>query len=509
MYQCILQVRREHYRHRERDAEDDEHSPGERLHEVAHISVHGYEEGEEGERYAQRGRKHRHEEFAGGSDGCMPARHAVPQFLHVVVDDDYRVVHHHAERHDECGERHRVQFHAEEIEHAYGREDSDRNAQRRHLSNAARHEQHYHHNHRDNRDEQLAQEVEHRLAHHPALVGDGVEAHIVGQRLLELGKCLANVVAHLHDVVARSHLYRQQHTFVAVAFYVFVLLRIFSRDACYVFQSHDVAFGVRVYNLFSHIALVVVRVVYVYRHVQAARIYTSAHGGEALQRQVVQNLERTGAVLGQLVLVEIYAYLLVLQAVRAQVRYRVYAPQAVLQVVYVRVQFAVCLLLALHRDEQGRGVGYVVYGLQRQHACRQLRLERLQAVLELAPEGVAVFHVVVQLDEHYQHAVLALRVRLLLVHLFVAEDEVLERFSHPLFHFRRRGSGVDCHTCALAHRELRHLVLRHYGESGHAQHDEHADKQQHDVVVAHSRLDERALYHAVWFPCQASLYMKA
>ena len=246
-----------------------------------------------------------------------------------------------------------------------------------------------------------------------------------------------------------------------------------------------------------------------YRHVQAARIYTSAHGGEALQRQVVQNLERTGAVLCQLVLVEIYAYLLVLQAVRAQVRYRVYTPQAVLQVVYVRVQFAVCLLLALHRDEQGRGVGYVVYGLQRQHACRQLRLERLQAVLELAPEGVAVFHVVVQLDEHYQHAVLALRVRLLLVHLLVAEDEVLERFSHPLFHFRRRGSGVDCHTCALAHRELRHLLLRHYGESGHAQHDEHADKQQHDVVVAHRRLDERALYHAVRFPCQASLYMKA
>ena len=44
-----------------------------------------------------------------------------------------------------------------------------------------------------------------------------------------------------------------------------------------------------------------------YRHVQTARVEVSAHGGEALQCQFVQNLERPRAVLGQLVLVEIYA----------------------------------------------------------------------------------------------------------------------------------------------------------------------------------------------------------
>ena len=161
------------------------------------------------------------------------------------------------------------------------------------------------------------------------------------------------VLSHLHDVVAGSHFYRQKHAFVAVALYVFVLLGVFPCDARYVFKSYDIAFGVGVNYLFCHIALVVVRVVHMYRHVQTARVEASAHGGEALQCQFVQNLERPRAVLGQLVLVEIYAYLLVLQAVCAQVGYCVDAPQPVLEVVYVCVQFAIGLLLALHRYEQG------------------------------------------------------------------------------------------------------------------------------------------------------------
>ena len=77
----------------------------------------------------------------------MPARHAVAKLLHVVVDDYDRVVDHHAERYDESGECHGVQFHAEEIEYADGRENGDRYAQSRHFSHASRHEQYYHHNH--------------------------------------------------------------------------------------------------------------------------------------------------------------------------------------------------------------------------------------------------------------------------------------------------------------------------------------------------------------------------
>ena len=147
--------------------------------------------------------------------------------------------------------------------------------------------------------------------------------------------------------------------------------------------------------------------------------------------------------------------------------------------------------------------------MQGDYSCRQRGLERLQTVLELAPECVAVLHVVVEFEKDYQHAVLALRVGLLLVHLLVSEDEVLQRFRHTLFHLCRCGSGIDSHACSLAHRELRHLLLRHDGESGHAQYYEHAYEEHHDVVVAHGRLDERTLYDTVGLSCYAPLYMIA
>ncbi len=317
------------------------------------------------------------------------------------------------------------------------------------------------------------------------------------------------VLSHLHDVVAGAHLYGEQHTLVAVTLDVLVLLWIFACDVGNVLQSDDVALRIGIDNLFCHVALVVVRVVHVDGQAEIARVEASAHRGEALQSQLVEYLKRTCAILGQLVLVQIDAYLLVLQSVCAQVGYGVDVAQLVLQIVNVCVQLTIRLLLALHRYEQGRGLGYVVHGLQGNDARRQRSLEGLQPVLELAPESVLVLHVVVEFEEDDEHAVLALRVCLLLVHLLVAEDEVLQWLCHTLLHLFGSGAGINSHAGSLTNRELRHLLLRHQNQSHNAEKHEHTHEQYHDVVVAHGRLDERTLYHPIGFSCYAPLDMVA
>ena len=190
----------------------------------------------------------------------MPSRHAVSQFFHVVVNNHYGVVYYHSQCHYECCQCHSVQFHAEEIENADRREYGDRNAEGRNLSHASWHQQDDHNDDRNDRDEQFLQKVHHRFVHHFALVGDGGDMHILWQGLLKLVQCLVDIISHLHDIVSWSHLDRQEHTFVAIALDVFLLFRVFPRYACNVFEPHDVAFRVGIYNLFRHITFVVVGV---------------------------------------------------------------------------------------------------------------------------------------------------------------------------------------------------------------------------------------------------------
>ena len=123
--------------------------------------MHSKEEREEGERNAERGGEYRHEELTWGSDGCVPARHAVAQLLHIVVDNDNGIIHHHTQGYDEGSQGDCVQFHTEKIEDAQRREDGNRDAEGGYLCHAAWHKQDDHDDDGDDRDEQFAKEVEH------------------------------------------------------------------------------------------------------------------------------------------------------------------------------------------------------------------------------------------------------------------------------------------------------------------------------------------------------------
>ena len=111
-------------------------------------------------------------------------------------------------------------------------------------------------------------------------------------------------------------------------------------------------------------------------------------------------------------------------------------------------------------------------------------------MFELAPEGIAVLHVIVEFHEHNQHAVFALCISLLLVHLLVSEDKILQRFSHPFFHFIGCGTWINSHAGTLTNSELWHFLLWHDTDAQYAQEDKHPHEQDHDVVVAHGRLYE-------------------
>ena len=220
--------------------------------------------------------------------------------------------------------------------------------------------------------------------------------------------------------------------------------------------------------MFCHIPLVVVGVGDVDGQVEVAHLQVSAHGGEALLGKVVQNLIGADTVFGQFVLVQADAYLFVFQSVGSQVRDGINAAQSVFQLVYVCIQFPIGFLLAFHRNEQGRGIGDVIHSLQGKNTRRKGALEGLQAMLELAPEGIPVLHVAVEFQEHDQYAVLALGIGLFLVHLLVSEDEVFQRFSHPFFHLFGCSARIYGYAGTLPDGELRHLLLGHDADAEYA-----------------------------------------
>ena len=128
-------------------------------------------------------------------------------------------------------------------------------------------------------------------------------------------------------------------------------------------------------------------------------------------------------------------------------------------------------------------------------------------MLELAPEGIPVFYIIVEFQEYDQHAVLALGVGLLLVYFLVSEDEILQRFCHPFFHLIGCGTGIYGNAGTLADGELRHFLLRHDADAQNAHENEHTHEEHHDIMVAHRRFDERTLDDAVGFSRNASLDM--
>ena len=91
--------------------------------------------------------------------------------------------------------------------------------------------------------------------------------------------------------------------------------------------------------------------------------------------------------------------------VTAQVGYGLDPAQAVFQRLHVSLQFPVGLVFRFQGDQQGGSIAEIIIRDDGEYARGQLRLEVLQAELDLRPDLVFIVHVVVQLHHHVHHSI--------------------------------------------------------------------------------------------------------
>ena len=250
------------------------------------------------------------------------------------------------------------------------------------------------------------QEVVDRVVHHLLLVGNGRQVNIVGNVLLEVSQFLVDLSTHLRHILSLLDLHREEQTLRAVAGDEGTLLRILVLHGRHILQSHIVAFAVRIDQRILHLVDLVQGMIHVDGRFVVVILHTTSRRHKTLASQHLGNRQVTDAVVRQLVAVDIDTDLVVLQSEHAHLTHALDHTQRVDEGVHIVIQFAVGLILRLHRQQQGGGVAEVIVHHDGQHTTGQLRLEALHAVLELRPELILVVQVVVQFHLNDTHAVL-------------------------------------------------------------------------------------------------------
>ena len=294
--------------------------------------------------------------------------------------------------------------------------------------------------------------------------------------------------AHARDVHALLVAHGEQQCLGAVDGDILVERGIFVLHFRHIFQSDDVAAQVAVNHRVLHIVDFVEALVDVDGTLVFLVLQASARAGKALSGELLRDGQIADAVLGELVGVEIDGDLRHLHARDTHLAHRGHHAQRVLDDLHVLVELTIGLVLALQGDELRRHVAEIVLHANGHNTTRQARLERCNTMLELRPELVLVLKVLIELHHDNAHAVARVGIGLLLQYFFVAEDVVLQRFGHLLFHLFRRGARKDGGNDALAHRVVGKLVLVDHLQTEDAKHHQAAHQQDDDLPVIEADL---------------------
>ena len=285
-----LHERHEHQRNQQRDHQNDGHRPRKTVDEIVDHAFSRQQEGEERDADGQRSRQNRAEEVFGAFDRSVPARHAFSQTLHIAVDDDDGVIDDHAERHDQCGERHGVQLDAEGVEQPQRDEYRDGNGRGGDQRRADREQQHHHDDYGHDGDHQLLEKGRHAGRNHLALVGDAERRHVLRQGLLKSLQLGIDRLAHLHDVLSFLHFDAQQQAFATVVADIGIRFGILPLHVGDIFQADVVARRRGPYDQLLHVAQRMERLGDIDRRAVLLAIQPAAHRGEALCEQSVWSL---------------------------------------------------------------------------------------------------------------------------------------------------------------------------------------------------------------------------
>ena len=292
----------------------------------------------------------------------MPAAHTFVYLLHIRVDDNDGVVYNHTQGHYERGKGYGVKLYSESVEQSEGYKYGDRDGASGHACHAHGQQKHDNHHHRGNGNEQFFEEIDNRGVNNLALIGDGIDAHVLWQRFLELTQDILYLISKLHDVASLVHLYREHEALLPVVFNVFVGLGILALDGGDVAQTDNVATRVAVHDAVSHVVLGVHLRTQVYGTCRLSVINLSAHQCHALCGEVCQECGRVDAVIRQLVTVYIHANFFALLAANTQVGQFGNGAQAIFQRVHILVQLAISFGFTLQCDEHSRSVAKVIVG---------------------------------------------------------------------------------------------------------------------------------------------------
>ena len=218
----------------------------------------------------------------------VPARIAAPKHVRVAVDDDYRIIHNHAEHNDERGKGHGVQLDTEDVHQPHSDGSADRNAGAGHEGRAQREKEQHHRDDYEDGEEQVAQERHHRLIDHVGLVGDLVHIDIRRKSVLALRYLLLHPLAESHDVVAGSHLHGNQHRGTAVVFDVTGWVGIAALNGGDIAQSHVMPQRVGEDNLLTNLIFRLIRNGNMHLGLTVFVLHTAAHGAYALRGEFHQ-----------------------------------------------------------------------------------------------------------------------------------------------------------------------------------------------------------------------------
>ena len=363
--------------------------------------------------------EHGHKILAGRLYGGIKGLKAFAQILQIAIDDHDRVIDNHSQHHNQCRQRHDIQFDTHHIHHRHTHKGAQRDGDGRHDGRTDGEQNHHHQDNDGHRDEQIAQEVAHALCHHLGFISYAGHIHVLGQFVLtEIFQHLIHLLTILHHVITRRHLHRQQHTGVSVLLDTTRHRLIFAYHTGHIANTyHLTRCRVRENNLVGYLLFAVLLCLHMDGYLLVIIADTATHRGDALSLQTRKEHLLTNTIALQTLAVYIKTDLLFLLSEDFHIRYRRDATQAIAQIITVLFQFAVAALVALNGDEQSRGIAKIIVHHDGQHPTGQLRLKAIQPVLNLRPHLVLVVHIIVQFHHHDTHAVLRLRGGLFAIHL--------------------------------------------------------------------------------------------
>ena len=185
----------------------------------------------------------------------MPRALAMTQVVHISVYHHDAVVHYHAQRDDESGQRDGVHLIADDVHDRDGDGCSKgyfycRDERR---GDGEKH-QHDGNDHKDGR-EQVFEERPDAVVHHFGEVSNAGEVHPVGQHTPEILQHNIYILAELDNIVARTHLDAQHQGLVAVLCDIAGGDGIAALYARHILQPDSLSPRGSVYHLFAQLAL--------------------------------------------------------------------------------------------------------------------------------------------------------------------------------------------------------------------------------------------------------------